>query len=65
MRTPSEVPFKTKKKVSVFLTQEKEKELKKKAIDLGISLSELVSLSASEYAPNQLVGGTTEIKSQT
>ncbi len=39
----SKIPFKDKKRVSIFLTEEKERELKKKAIDAGVSFSNFLS----------------------
>lgn len=39
----SKIPFKDKKRISIFLTEEKERELKKKAIDVGVSFSDFLS----------------------
>ena len=41
------IPFKEKKRVSIFLTEEKEKELKKKAIDAGKSFSDYLSIAGT------------------
>lgn len=60
--TMQKVYFKDKKRVTIFLTEEKEKELKKKAIDAGVSLSTLLSTagtisSVREVQNNQNTGG--------
>lgn len=45
--------FKDKKRVSIFLTGEQEKELKKKAIDVNLSLSEFLVRAGTGTFINQ------------
>lgn len=41
----------SKIRTTIYIEEKKAKELKKKAIDIGISLSDLMSISASEVNP--------------
>ena len=50
---------KDSKMVAISMTPEKHRELKKKAIDLDMTLSELMTKTASEYDETRITGGTT------
>ena len=43
-----------KVRTTIYIDKEKAKELKKKAIDAGVSLSRLLSISASEVTLDQI-----------
>jgi len=53
-RPVGKIPFSSKKKVQIFLPQTKIQELKEKAVKAGVSLSDLISISASEYDPSRI-----------
>lgn len=41
------IPFKNKKRVSIFISEDKEKEFKKKAIEAGVSLSQYLEAAGT------------------
>ena len=47
MRKPAATPFKDKQRVTIFMTEEKELELRKKALEAGVSLSTYLSAAGS------------------
>lgn len=50
----NKTPFKDKKRVSIFLTEEKEKEFKMKAVDAGVSLSQFLETAGTITSANKI-----------
>ncbi len=50
----NKTPFKDKKRVSIFLPEEKEKEFKMKAVEAGVSLSQFLETAGTVTSVNQV-----------